>query len=194
MARKEAGDKKRRKRVWKPTYSKLWRVTVNFTSALEKLFRSFLNEHRETDENVRSDIYNLKEKIKALFISWVASKRLEEKFGIKIPPHFIPLRKKQAFPEMPIKFSFRPCDICGEDRITHHCHILPRADGGPDDEKNYLYLCPTHHALFDSGKLDKKELKNIDISKKMQAAQKYFRQFILRRHKYWWQEILKKSN
>lgn len=43
----------------------------------------------------------------------------------------------------------KSCTICGESRVVDWCHIIRRCDGGPDDDWNILYLCPTHHSLFD---------------------------------------------
>nr|WP_255651599.1 HNH endonuclease [Corallococcus sp. AS-1-12] len=41
-------------------------------------------------------------------------------------------------------------DYRGAD-ILEVAHIRPVADGGPDDPRNALVLCPSHHALFDAG-------------------------------------------
>ena len=41
------------------------------------------------------------------------------------------------------------CEICGEARTIDKCHIIPRRVNGTDANWNVLYLCPTHHALFD---------------------------------------------
>jgi predicted restriction endonuclease len=49
------------------------------------------------------------------------------------------------------------CEICGENRSVDKCHIIPNRTGGLKEDKNLLYLCPTHHRLFDRFMLTKKE-------------------------------------
>lgn len=41
------------------------------------------------------------------------------------------------------------CQICGESRIVEYCHILPKRNREINQRWNILYLCPTHHHLFD---------------------------------------------
>jgi putative restriction endonuclease len=50
------------------------------------------------------------------------------------------------------------CAICGTRRLTpdenpevEAAHIVPRAEGGPDDLRNGLALCKLHHWAFDCG-------------------------------------------
>lgn len=50
------------------------------------------------------------------------------------------------------------CAICGSRRETpdgrsevEAAHILPKADGGPDDIRNGISLCKLHHWAFDNG-------------------------------------------
>ena len=43
-----------------------------------------------------------------------------------------------------------PCEICGEKRFTQRCHIKPRSEGGNNEDKNILILCPTHHVILDN--------------------------------------------
>ena len=42
-----------------------------------------------------------------------------------------------------MKFNF--CAVCGEDKIIHQHHFVPKSLGGGDEETNMLTLCPTHH-------------------------------------------------
>lgn len=65
------------------------------------------------------------------------------------------------------------CEICGENRTIDKCHIVPRRLKGADHDKNYLYLCPTHHRLFDRFMLSKDEWCRIDWSDKFEISQKY---------------------
>lgn len=50
-----------------------------------------------------------------------------------------------------------PCAICGEDREVDRAHIVPNSEMGASAEDNTVFLCPTHHRLFDKGKLSEAE-------------------------------------
>lgn len=41
------------------------------------------------------------------------------------------------------------CAFCGDDRVTHQHHIVPRRYGGSDEKSNLLPLCPTCHAIVE---------------------------------------------
>ncbi len=66
-----------------------------------------------------------------------------------------------------------PCDICGENRAIDTCHILPAAYGGSANTCNTLYLCPTHHRLFDRFMLTRDEWESLDFSRKSKVAANY---------------------
>lgn len=76
-----------------------------------------------------------------------------------------------------------PCEICGENRTIDRCHIIPTRFGGEFNEGNILYLCPTHHRLFDRGKLTVEEIKKINFYKKSKWSMLYFMCANLPRHK-----------
>lgn len=82
--------------------------------------------------------------------------------------------------------EYIPCEICGENRATQYCHIIPRSEGGPSHEENYIYLCPTHHHLFDQSRLSKEEWGSIDYSKKLEAARKYMNEVKLPILQFFW--------
>lgn len=64
-----------------------------------------------------------------------------------------------------------PCEICAENRATDICHIIPKRLRGVHDIDNVLYLCPTHHRLFDNCMLSKDEWEKIDwCSKKREIS------------------------
>jgi len=66
-----------------------------------------------------------------------------------------------------------PCEICGENRVTEACHIIPSRIGGTLKVDNVLFLCPTHHSLFDRGRLNKDEWNKLDWSTKSTKSQVY---------------------
>ena len=55
------------------------------------------------------------------------------------------------------RYNYR-CQICGErrkqskdDYYAEGHHLKPLSDGGPDDVRNIIILCPNHHVDFDFG-------------------------------------------
>ncbi|MDQ7779846.1 MAG: hypothetical protein RDV41_09065, partial [Planctomycetota bacterium] len=58
----------------------------------------------------------------------------------------------------------KPCQICGERRVYNICHVIPLEEGGPRGTGNVVFLCPTHHFLFDHARLSKQEFDKIDKS------------------------------
>jgi hypothetical protein len=61
------------------------------------------------------------------------------------------------------KLGITACEICGEDRAIDFCHIKPAEEGGLTAKENTLILCPTHHRLYDAGKLSPDEFTKIKI-------------------------------
>ena len=49
------------------------------------------------------------------------------------------------------------CVVCGENRVTDAAHLIPRKRGGVRAVSNIVPLCPTHHRLYDRGKLSDEE-------------------------------------
>lgn len=88
----------------------------------------------------------------------IAQLVVDGKYGVKIPHE--PMDVDNNFQERQIKYyelNYDPCDICGEDRITHACHIIPRSEGGANNIQNFVTLCPLHHHLFDHHRLNEEE-------------------------------------
>jgi transposase len=65
------------------------------------------------------------------------------------------------------------CQVCGEGRVLEMAHIAPKCEGHLLTKENALALCPTHHRLFDCGKLSEEELEMIQPSL-AEAASKGF--------------------
>jgi len=119
-------------------------------------------------------------KIMSIVTAILAQMSLYGKYGIKIPleprgvdsEHYINKQTKY------LQRNYDPCDICGETRITHECHIIPRADAGAYHPDNYFTLCPLHHHLFDNSRLTQDEWNTLSerINTKMESAIIYFKQ------------------
>ena len=67
------------------------------------------------------------------------------------------LARDQLFARGVRLLAHHRCAVCPEQfdyrdaNILEVAHIRPVAARGPDDTRNVLVLCPTHHALFDEG-------------------------------------------
>jgi len=164
---------KRRKRKY--IYGKFHHDTFEFRKLLNDLFSDFFRNHNDLNIKTHNDIVELRNRIVALLNSWIGSKKIESKFGIKIPLHSNTPSIEDFLEKQSRSYhkSYKPCEVCGEDRVTHYCHIIPRSEGGVEDEKNYLYLCPNHHHLFDNNRLSKEEWQKIDFSRKIKASREY---------------------
>lgn len=170
-------------------YGKFYHDTFEFREDLYGLFSNFFEKHSKLGKDLHNDIIKLRNETVALLNSWIGAKKLETKFGIKIPLNNVPssienFLEKQARSH---HNKYRPCEVCGEKRVTHFCHIIPRSEGGPNDEKNYLYLCPIHHHLFDHHRLNKEEWGKIDFSKKIEGSREYAQKIILPKLEKFWQ-------
>jgi hypothetical protein len=171
MKGKERGKRKSERRD-------LWSDTAEFRRELVRLFSSFLenqlpqeNLPQNSEISINNQIVDLRNRVLALFLSWIGSKKIEQKFGIEIPLHSRTLSLQSYFERQ--NKRYRKCEVGGEDRITNWCHILPSSEGGPSHPSNYVYLCPTHHHLFDHNRLAKEEGEKLDFSKKLKAAREY---------------------
>lgn len=81
------------------------------------------------------------------------------------------------------------CEICGENRSTDQCHIIPRKLGGTLKANNVLILCPTHHRLLDRFMLSKDEYASINWILKSKPSQFYAKTVTLENHKKFWRRI-----
>jgi len=173
--RADSARTKKRRRP-KQMYDKLYYETRDFRDALHTLFGQFIDSHHgELSSQMNNDLCGLRNSILALQKSWLGSRNVEDTTGIKLPLHSSPPsnytyshRQSASFRQM-----YKPCQVCGESRITNYCHVLPKSDGGPEDPDNYIYLCPTHHHLFDHNRLSKEEWDKFDFSGKIPAAKDY---------------------
>ena len=42
------------------------------------------------------------------------------------------------------------CVLCGTTEKLHHHHVIPKVQGGTNDEDNFITLCFDHHAMIHS--------------------------------------------
>ncbi|KHA76015.1 hypothetical protein NC77_26615 [Janthinobacterium lividum] len=81
------------------------------------------------------------------------------------------------------------CEVCGENRSTDKCHIVPNKLGGSAEPNNILVLCPTHHRLFDRFMLSRAEYAAIDWERKSIPSQHYAHNATLMAHTKYWEKI-----
>jgi hypothetical protein len=118
------------------------------------------------------------------------------KYGVELPldPREVDGASFVARQERIFKKEYEPCAICGENRITHESHIIPRSEGGPLHRDNFVTLCPLHHHLFDHDRLSPEEwdkLMGVIEETKMEAAIVYAREVRLQRLRQYWSSVEK---
>lgn len=148
----------------------------------------------------RSFTPEVRNRIMEIFTAIIAQLVAAGKYGICLPfdPRPVDIGafvKRQERIRLKV---YTPCVICEEDRITHDCHILPRSEGGPEHDDNYVALCPLHHHLFDHNRLLPKEWHDLmaAIAQKMEAARVYAEKIKLPLMQTFWSEnsIAKQGN
>jgi hypothetical protein len=82
-----------------------------------------------------------------------------------------------------------PCEVCGENRVVDVSHIIPRRLKGSERIDNVLFLCPTHHRLFDTCMLSEEEWNKIEWTRKSRKSQIYASKVFKIGHKKFWEKI-----
>lgn len=82
-----------------------------------------------------------------------------------------------------------PCQICGENRVIDICHVIPAEMGGSKFSYNTIYLCPTHHRLFDRNMLTKEEWGKIDLSQVCLTSANFAKYVIKPQLEKFWKKI-----
>lgn len=143
---------------------------------------------------IRSDILR---HLQATFAQLV----IEGKYGLRVPlstpktltPEEAYARWLKSLEDQgPARLKeYLPCVICGEDRITHDCHIIPRREGGIDHIENYVALCPLHHHLFDHRRLKRDEWAKLmdNLDGKLETAIAYMTEIHLPWQQLFWGDL-----
>ena len=164
---------------WKPDTS--IEEQYDWVSAWLYPLYAFLNQH--VGPSTRNEVMTIATAI-------ISQMSIHGKYGIKIPydPQAIDMetyfKKQREYTQR----NYDPCDICGENRITHQCHIVPKVEGGAYHKDNFFSLCPIHHHLFDHNRLNRDEWAVLSelINTKTQSAIVYFREVRERQQKEFW--------
>jgi hypothetical protein len=127
------------------------------------------------DQNLNQPLTpEIRNKIHNIVTAIIAQLAVSGKYGINLlhDPREVDIADFKEKQNNIFNQTYEPCAICGETRITHECHIIPRSEGGVLHRDNFVMLCPLHHHLFDHARLTKDEwdVLSIALSGKMEAA------------------------
>ena len=154
-----------------------------FRNKVDKLFNEYIDKDYDTDSDSPHSLFiQLRNKIRTLIDQEYNRLLIGLKHSLEIDlsNKSYPRRSKRDVLEG------RTCEICSEKRAVNFCHIIPREIGGHNSEDNYLFLCPTHHFLFDQARLTRKEFKKISLKEISADALKYFDKVHKKRHRLLW--------
>ena len=122
----------------------------------------------------------IRNKIHDIVTAIIAQLAIHGKYGIRLPhePREVDFEQYSIKQDKIFQKTYKPCVVCGEKRITHECHIIPRSEGGSLHKDNFVTLCPLHHHLFDHARLSQTEWETLSKSLmgKMAAAIVYANQ------------------
>lgn len=170
---------------------------MDMTHILDDDLKKIDREFCDSDE-FREALFNLQENFMNLFDEIYRQLKAKYSIGIKLKLHPKINAYKKASTKMKTMdaldynlslqepFLNKACEICGEKRLYNKCHIIPRWHGGMEEIDNIIFLCPTHHSLFDRGLLFKREFKKISLNGKSENAKKFFKEWHLEKHQEFW--------
>ncbi len=159
-----------------------------FKTRVREIFHEYLQKIRESEPLVLSNhkvnnlIVELRNQVSLLVDEIYRKTKVKEDHGIELSKHSR-FRGVQSRATLVIN---RACEICSENRTINICHIIPREHGGHNNESNYVYLCPTHHFLFDQARLLHEEFNKISVSDKPDDVVEFFEKIHHKRHQLFW--------
>lgn len=162
-----------------------------FLNTIDHRFSDFLNAalltkpDKTIEKDLREWLEDTKVKIKKVFSGWyrvmVDGKDIPKEVVIPRP------KEDRVYSKFRTAFADKQCEVCGDSRVLNIAHIIPRADGGPNEEWNLMRLCANHHYLFDNMRLTQGEWDSINWELKDQRARDYIEIHQLRAHRKFWQ-------
>ncbi len=169
-------------------YGKTHHIKFPYKKRVRDVFNTYfekINEPSLGDHHPNNLVVNLRNEMYCIIDEIYQQLSIEIKHNAKIKP----TKRKALIHQNENSNELnnqQPCTICGEKRVINRCHIIPRENGGSNSEDNMIYLCPTHHFLFDQGRLSEEEFNKIDISDKAKDSIEYFDKIICNQHKMYW--------
>lgn len=171
-----------KKKKVKYMYGKSHNIQYPYKNRVFEVFSDYLDKARalSSDYRINNLFVDLRNEICQVINEIYKDLSIELKHNIKIKPGE---RKKL---EPVVSTSNQQCEICGERRTVNLCHIIPREHGGSGHEDNLIYLCPTHHFLFDQARLSKDEFDKINVSGKAKDSIDFFMKVYVACHQMYW--------
>ena len=154
----------------KYVYGKTHHVKYLYKERIGKIFdecREKINQ-LSSDHRINNLLVNLRNEAGVIIDEIYQQLSIQLKHGINISS------KKRMTIINVSKPENQSCQICGEKRAVDKCHIIPREFSGDDDASNMIYLCPTHHHLFDHCELSDEEFGKIVLIDKKGDSVEYF--------------------
>lgn len=159
-----------------------------FYPKVQPMLMSFFRENNQLlPEKIQNSIQELFNEVLMRVADIYRKEILRDKFDLNID-----LTKYPQWDENPGQSfiqRFNPCEVCGQVRVLHQCHIIPRNHGGADKADNYVTLCANHHHLFDRHKLSREEWDRIDWSSKSEESRIYVNKVRLPRQEMFWKHF-----
>ena len=170
-------------------YGKSHHIKFPYQKRIFEIFSDYLDKLRALsgDYRVNNLIVDLRNEMCQVMNEIYKHLSIELKHNIQIRPG----EHKKLEPT--VSTSDKQCEICGERRIVNECHIIPREHGGSSHEDNLIYLCPTHHFLFDQARLSKDEFDKINLSGKAEDSIDFFMKVHAARYQMYWKYGTNKS-
>ena len=134
-------------------------------------------------ERLRVDLLTLLEEFYVLpdkERSYVDDEYIRQRYGIRAPG-----LDAAPSPADLVRHKTR-CEICQENRSVDRAHVVPASIGGLLVDSNYLVLCPTHHRLFDRGRLSRPEWNTITWKDRPEWVSDFAQTVLLRRQEDFW--------
>lgn len=160
-------------------------VFSKFYSKAKPLINDFLRQNYRTlsvqDQNA---INNLFGKIILLCSEIYKSDIMKKKYDLNIDLSNTEISESDPAKKFIKKFAL--CEICGNNRISHLCHIIPRKEGGNDNHGNLISLCANHHYLFDSHQLTTEEWHSINWDDNHANSKEYAINVRYKKHEMYW--------
>jgi len=149
-----------------------------------QLLLDFMRKHHNNiSVSIQNDINSLVGSIILVCMEIYKANLLKEKYNLDID---MSSSVDNQDPSGLFILKYLPCEVCGDVRVAHKCHIIPRNDGGNDNPDNMLTLCANHHHLFDRYKLTEAEWKAIKWDRRPPQIREYADKVRYPRHQMYW--------
>lgn len=163
-------------------YGKSHYLKYPYKKRIHEACTKYINKARQLSRDYRFNnlIVDLRNEMCEIIAEIYQQMSIELKYNIKIRPTI------RRITILPNRIEKQKCVICGEQRTVDRCHIIPRENSGSNSENNMIYLCPTHHFLFDQGKLSREEFNKIKIHGKAKDSIEFFNKTHKIKHQKYW--------